>query len=33
MKYSLRQKVTCNGNKDGYIIRQYSEGMYEVRLV
>ena len=33
MKYEAGQKVTCNGNPEGTILRQYSEGMWEVRLM
>ena len=32
MTYTPGQKVTCNGNPDAYILRQYSLGMYGVRL-
>jgi len=32
MLYENGQKVVCNGNPEATIIRQYSEGMYEVRL-
>lgn len=32
-KFNAGERVTCNGNPQGTIIRQYSEGMYEVRLM
>lgn len=32
-KYTTGQRVTCNGNPQGRIIRQYSPRMYEVRLM
>jgi hypothetical protein len=32
VSYKTGQKVTCNGNREATVIRQYSPGMYEVRL-
>lgn len=31
--YAPGQRVTCNGNTQGTILRQYSAGSYEVRLM
>lgn len=32
MKYKQGDKVECNGNKEGRIIRNYGGSMWEVRL-
>jgi hypothetical protein len=32
MTYQTNQKVICNGNPEGYVIRKCYETMYEVRL-
>ena len=31
-KFKAGQKVECNGNKEGRIIRKYTEKMWNVRL-
>ena len=31
-RFKLGQKVEVNGNKEGMVIRQYADGMIEVRL-
>ena len=30
--FQIRQKVKVNGNREGRILREYCEGMWEVRL-